>query len=136
MTHLADLPTAAAIAIAVLLIVGATLTLIGNLGLLLLRDFYQRLHAPTLGASWGTAAVAIASMLTFSLLRGEPAIHEVAICVFIVVTTPIGLLMLGRAARRRDFGDREPPGLDRAPELEDEGADPERPDDAGIDPER
>ena len=105
MTHLANIGPVAAILIAVLLVVGATLTLIGKLGLLMLRNFYQRLHAPTLGASWGTAAVALASMLTFSLLRGEAAIHELAIGIFIMITTPIGLLLLGRAACRRDFGE-------------------------------
>lgn len=102
MTHLAEIPTAAALVIAVFLVLGATLTLIGNLGLLRLADFFQRLHAPTLGVSWGTASIALASMLTFGILRDEAAIHELAIGVFIMVTTPIGLLLLGRAARERN----------------------------------
>ena len=117
MTHLANIGPVAAILIAVLLVVGATLTLIGNLGLLMLRNFYQRLHAPTLGASWGTAAVALASMLTFSMVAGQLLIHELAIGIFIMLTTPIGLLMLGRAARRRDFADSPPPGVHRLPSV-------------------
>ena len=46
MTHLAELPAWAAILIAVLLLIGASLTLIGSLGLLRLGSFYQRVHAP------------------------------------------------------------------------------------------
>lgn len=102
MTHLNEIPTAAALVIAVFLVLGATLTLIGNLGLLRLGDFFQRLHAPTLGASWGTASIALASMLTFGILRNEVAVHELVIGVFIMITTPIGLLLLGRAARERN----------------------------------
>lgn len=133
MTHLADLHPVAAVVIALLLIIGATLTLVGNLGLLLLRDFFQRLHAPTLGASWGTGAVALASMLTFTLLRGSLAIHELAIGIFIMVTTPIGLLLLGRAARRREFGDGPPPGLDSLPPVPEAEQDTANPDKASAD---
>ena len=36
-------------------VVAALLTLIGTLGLVRLSSFYARIHAPTLGTSWGTA---------------------------------------------------------------------------------
>ena len=39
---------------AVLLFLGAAITLIGSLGLLRLGSFYERVHAPTLGTTFGT----------------------------------------------------------------------------------
>ncbi|MGO3743333.1 monovalent cation/H(+) antiporter subunit G, partial [Kerstersia sp.] len=43
------LGTAVSLLIALLLVAGGLLALIGSIGLLRLRNFYQRLHAPTLG---------------------------------------------------------------------------------------
>jgi multicomponent K+:H+ antiporter subunit G len=102
MNEAAEIHTLPAILTAVLLIGGATLTLIGSLGLLRLRTFYERVHAPTLGTTLGTACVAIASMIYFSTLGSRPVLHEVLIVVFITVTTPISLTILVRAALLRD----------------------------------
>src|SRR5688500_4811699 len=49
-----DLPVWAALPAALLLIAGGILTLIGALGLVRLRDFYSRMHAPTMGTTLGT----------------------------------------------------------------------------------
>ena len=55
MSHLDAVPLWAAIPAALLLVVGAGLTLVGSIGLVRLPTFYERIHAPTLGTSWGTA---------------------------------------------------------------------------------
>lgn len=102
MRHLELLPPWAAIVIALLVVAGASLTVLGGLGLVRLKSFYQRLHAPTLGYSYGTLLIILASMLMFTLLDGRPVVHELMIGIFIMATTPITLLMLGRAALRRD----------------------------------
>lgn len=102
MSHLETLPPWAAIIIAFFLILGSTLTLLGNIGLCRFRSFYERLHAPTLGTSWGTCAIMLASMLMFSLLNNRPVLHELMIGVFMMVTAPVTLMLLGRAALRRD----------------------------------
>lgn len=102
MRHLEQLPPWAAILIALLVVTGASLTLLGGLGVVRLKSFYQRLHAQTLGYSGGTLLIIIASMLMFSLLEGRAVVHEMVIAIFILITTPITLLMLGRAALRRD----------------------------------
>lgn len=102
MRHLELLPEWAALIVALFVVVGATLTLLGGLGLVRLKSFYQRLHAPTLGYSYGTFLIVLASMLMFSLLEGRAVVHEIMIGIFIMITTPITLLMLGRAALRRD----------------------------------
>lgn len=102
MMHLEQLPPWAAVIIALFVVVGASLTLLGGVGLVRLKSFYQRLHAPTLGYSYGTLLIILASMLMFSLAEGRVVVHELMIGIFIMVTTPITLLMLGRAALRRD----------------------------------
>ena len=85
-----------------LLVGGAAITLIGSLGLLRLRSFYERVHAPTLGTTLGTACVALASMIYFSALGSRLVLHELLIIVFVTVTTPISLMVLVRAAVFRD----------------------------------
>lgn len=102
MNHLAEVPLWAAIPIAAFLLLGAGLTLIGAIGLLRLESFYDRIHTPTLGTSWGTAGVVLASMLLFSVLDGRPALHEFMIGVFVTITTPVTLMLLARAALYRD----------------------------------
>jgi len=102
MTHAAELPAWAAILTSLFLLLGAALTLIGSLGLLRLESFYDRIHAPTLGTTLGIGSVLIASMLFFSVLQTRPVVHEVLITVFMVVTTPITLMLLARAALYRD----------------------------------
>jgi multisubunit Na+/H+ antiporter MnhG subunit len=62
-----EIPVFSAVLTATLLVVGAAITLIGSIGLLRLRSFYERVHAPTLGTTLGTACVALASMIYFVL---------------------------------------------------------------------
>jgi multicomponent K+:H+ antiporter subunit G len=96
------LPTWTALLVAVLLLLGTGLSLTGSLGLLRLGNFYQRVHAPTLGATLGAGCVLIASMVFFSVLQTRPVVHEVLITVFVTVTTPVTLMVLVRAALQRD----------------------------------
>ena len=86
-----------------LLICGAAITLIGSLGLLRLRSFYERVHAPTLG----TTCIALASMIYFSALGARPVLHELLIIVFVTVTTPISLMVLVRAAVFRNESENQ-----------------------------
>ena len=96
------LPTWTALLVAVLLLLGTGLSLTWSLGLLRLGNFYQRVHAPTLGATLGAGCVLIASMVFFSVLQTRPVVHEVLITVFVTVTTPVTLMVLVRAALQRD----------------------------------
>lgn len=97
-----QVPMLSGILTAALLIGGAAITLIGSLGLLRLRNFYQRVHAPTLGTTLGTACIAAASSVYFSTLDSRPVVHELLIVFFVTVTTPITLMVLVRAAAFRD----------------------------------
>jgi len=111
MTVPEDLPAWAAILTSVLVLTGAALTLIGTIGLLRLKNFYARVHPPTLGTTLGIGCVLLASMLYFSVLQSRPAVHEVLIAIFVTITTPITLMLLVSAALRRDWmiGDPEVP---------------------------
>ena len=100
--HLETIPAWAAVIIALFLIIGASLALLGNIGLIRFRSFYERLHAPTLGTSCGTGAIIFGSMLMFSVLNGKLIVHEIIIGFFILVTTPVTMMLLSRAALRRD----------------------------------
>jgi len=102
MTNAADLPAWAALPTALLLLLGAGLALTGSLGLLRLGSFYERIHAPTLGTTMGISCVLLASMLFFSVLQTRLVLHELLIAVLMVVTTPVTLMLLARAALYRD----------------------------------
>ena len=98
MNGAAGVPLWAALPAAFLLVCGGLLTVIGSLGLLRLKDFYARIHAPTMGSTLGTGCVLIASMLVSSAVAGRPVIHELLITLFIVLTSPVTSMLLIRAA--------------------------------------
>ena len=97
-----SLPLWIAIPVALFLMLGATLTLLGAIGLVQLKSFYDRLHAPTLGTSWGAAGILLASMILVSWADSRAVLHELVIGIFLMITTPVTLMFLGRAALHRD----------------------------------
>lgn len=101
----ASLPPLVAALAGLLVLLGAALALVGSIGLLRLRTFYERIHPPTLGTTLGLGCVLLASMLVFSVHDARPVVHEIAIAVFVVLTTPVTYMLLVRAARHRDEGD-------------------------------
>lgn len=112
---LAQVPLWAAVPAAFFLVLGSGLTLLGATGLVRLKTFYARIHAPTLGTSWGAAGLMIASMLVFTSASGKPVLHDVLIGIFIMITTPVTLMMLGRATLYRDRTEGNP-DVPRMPE--------------------
>jgi multicomponent K+:H+ antiporter subunit G len=108
MTNFDTLSLWVAVPVGGLLFLGSTLTLLGTLGLVRLGSFYDRLHAPTLGTSWGAAGILLASMGMFSALDGRAALHELVIGIFLLITTPVTLMLLGRAALHRDRAEKVP----------------------------
>ncbi|RZJ32523.1 MAG: potassium:proton antiporter, partial [Brevundimonas sp.] len=65
------LPDWLAIVIVGLVILGSGLSLLGASGLVRLRSFYDRVHAPTLGATLGMALILVASWLYFGAAQGR-----------------------------------------------------------------
>ncbi|MET0359619.1 MAG: monovalent cation/H(+) antiporter subunit G [Pararhizobium sp.] len=105
---LADVPIWAAIPAAMFLVLGAGLSLLGTLGLVRLHTFYDRIHAPTLATSWGAGGMVMASMIIFTAASARPVFHEILIGIFVTVTTPVTLMMLGRATLYRDRIENSP----------------------------
>ena len=109
MSHFDAVPLWAAIPAALALVIGAGLTLIGCVGLVRFSTFYERIHAPTLCTSWGAAGIILASVIVFSFGEGRVVLHELLIGCFVTVTTPVTLMLLGRAALYRDDGEARGP---------------------------
>ena len=63
----------------VLLVIAGMATLIGSFGLLRLRDFFSRMHGPSMTNTVGVGATLVASMLVSSAIAGRPILHELLI---------------------------------------------------------
>lgn len=109
MTALDGLPPWAAILSALLVVLGSGITLIGSIGLLRFKGFYERVHAPTLGATLGTASIVLASIICFSASQTRPVVHEILIGIFVTITTPVTLLLLVQATLYRDRLEKRDP---------------------------
>lgn len=107
------LPLWADITIAVLVLSGALVALLGSIGLLRLRTFFERVHAPAIIATLGCWCIVYATLLYFSLRGDGLAVHVLLIALFIAVTVPITTIFLLRASlfRARQMGKKVPPSV-------------------------
>ena len=99
--------------VSVLLVFSGLLALAGAVGLLRLKDFFERMHPVTLGSTLGTWCACAASMAFFSALEARPVIHAWLIPILLCITVPITTILLARAAlfRKRSEGADVPPSL-------------------------
>ncbi len=103
MSGIEQLPAWAALAVSLLLVLGASIILIGALGLLRLHTFYQRIHGPAISVTLGAGCLLLASMLYFTVAQSRLVIHEVIIAVFLLLTAPVVSMTIMRAAVYRDL---------------------------------
>ncbi|MNQ41212.1 MULTISPECIES: Na+/H+ antiporter subunit G [unclassified Pseudomonas] len=110
MNGMDQLPLWVEILVAVLLLASSLCTLIGAIGLVRLKDYFQRMHPPALASTLGAWCVALASILYFSVLTSRPVLHAWLIPVLLAITMPVTTLLLARAAlfRKRMAGDDVP----------------------------
>ncbi|ODT82708.1 MAG: cation:proton antiporter [Pelagibacterium sp. SCN 64-44] len=110
-----DIPLWAALLVSALTLIGAFLTLVGAIGLVRMPSFYQRIHAPTLGTSFGAIGVLAASAILSTIGEERFIAHEFLIFIFVSVTTPVTLTLLARAALHRDRveGSSEVPAMEK-----------------------
>lgn len=90
--------------VAALLLASGLMSLVAALGLLRLKDFFQRMHAPALANTFGTWCVALASIVYFSALELRPALHAWLIVILLSITAPITTTLIARAALFRKRG--------------------------------
>lgn len=108
MISAANIPVWAGAGVAALVLAGSLMALLGSIGLVRSKTFYERLHPPTLGSSSATLLIVLASILYFSVLRSRASVHEILILVFMTLTTPVTFILLARAALYRDRSEANP----------------------------
>lgn len=108
------LPLWLEVLVAALVLAGAGLALLGSIGLLRLRTFFERLHAPSIIATLGCWLIVLGTVLYFSVTE-RLALHALLIAWFMAITVPIMSILLMRAAlfRARQAGQGMPPGLEQ-----------------------
>ena len=109
----AVLPLWLEIIVAVLVLSGAALALLGSTGLLRLPTFFERVHAPAIIATLGCWLIMHGTVLYFTVADRSIALHALLIAVFVAITVPIMSIFLMRAAlfRARQMGQDVPPSL-------------------------
>lgn len=86
------------IIVSLCLLVGASFTLIGSLGLARLPDFYLRLHGPTMATTLGVGSMVLGSMVFFSSRNVGLSLHELLVVTFLFITTPVSAHIVAKAA--------------------------------------
>ena len=102
------------VVVAVLLLASAVFSVVAAMGLVRLKDFFQRMHPPALVSTWAAWCVTLASIVYFSALDQRPELHVWLIIILLSITVPITTVLLARAAlfRGRRLNDATlPPAL-------------------------
>lgn len=117
----AVLPLWLEVIVAVLVLAGASMALLGALGLLRLKTFFERVHAPSIIATMGCWLIMHGTVIYFSVADHRLALHALLIAVFVAVSVPITSVFLMRAAlfRARQMGQDVPPSLSQPKATED-----------------
>ena len=94
------------IPVALLLVLSSLFALCGAIGLLRLKDFFQRMHPPALAFSFSSWCVTLATILYFSARREQLSLHAWLIIILLSITVPVTTILLARTElfRRRTHG--------------------------------
>jgi multicomponent K+:H+ antiporter subunit G len=84
--------------VVVLVLVGASFTLIGSIGLARLPDLYSRLHGPTKSTTVGVGATLLGSATFFSAQNAAPSFHEILVTAFLFITAPVSAHLVVKTA--------------------------------------
>lgn len=111
--------------VATLLLASSVFSIIAAVGLVRLRDYFQRMHAPALANTASAWCVSLATIVLFSALDARLAIFAASVNVLLAITAPVTTLLLARAGlfRKRLAGKDVPPaygGNPRKPHAEPE----------------
>ena len=84
--------------VSLLLVASGLFALTGAVGMVRIKDYFQRMHPPALGYTLGAWCVALASNLYFSLLEERLVLHAWVIIILLSITVPVTTILLARAA--------------------------------------
>src|SRR5690625_476385 len=87
---------------AALIILSGIVTFTGTLGLVRLRHFYSRMHAPTVGNTLGVFCLLVAMVLIYSFVHKKFLIHPLLITALLIVTSAVTASLLMRAGIKRE----------------------------------
>lgn len=90
-------PVWADVATAILVVLGGVSALVGSVGLLRLRTFFQRVHAPTLAYTSAMWSLTLATILQVSFARDQVFVHALVVALFLALTAPVTTIFLMRA---------------------------------------
>ncbi|WP_028632578.1 Na+/H+ antiporter subunit G [Pseudomonas parafulva] len=108
MTESLTLPFWLELVTALLLVTGSLFALVGAIGLVRLKDYFQRMHPPALASTIGAWCVALASIIYFSWLKEAAVLHAWLIPILLSITVPVTTLLLARAGLFRKRQAKEP----------------------------
>jgi multicomponent K+:H+ antiporter subunit G len=96
--------------VAALLLASGLLSLVAAVGLVRLRDYFQRLHAPALANTAGAWCVSLATIVFFSVMESRLALFALVVNVLLAITAPVTTLLLSRTGlfRQRLAGKQVP----------------------------
>lgn len=97
------------ILISAFLVIAGIFGLVGSLGMIKLQETMQRLHAPTKATTLGVGGVLIASMLYFSLVKGQLSFHELMITLFLFLTAPVSANFIAKTFLQANMRAKELP---------------------------
>ena len=86
------------ILLSALLLFGTFFVVIGAFGLVKLKDFFRRLHAPTKASTLGVGCILATSVGYHLVLGDDPQPRELLITVFLFITAPVSAHMMAKAA--------------------------------------
>ena len=81
-----------------LLLFGTFFVVIGAFGLVKLKDFFRRLHAPTKASTLGVGCILAASVGYHLVVGEDPQPRELLITVFLFITAPVSAHLMAKAA--------------------------------------
>jgi multicomponent K+:H+ antiporter subunit G len=110
-------PSWVELVVAGLLALSGVSVVLSAVGLLCLKDFFQRMHPPALAYTFGSWSVTLASCLYFSMLESRPMLQTWLVIILLSITVPVTTVLLARAAlfRRRVAGVADTPARLTAP---------------------
>lgn len=98
-----ELPVWASAVVSFLLVVAGFFALTGSAGLLRLRDFYSRIHAPTLANTLSAFCLVVSILITASFVEHRFVAHSLLVSFFLIITSPVTAMLLMRAAIKRQL---------------------------------
>lgn len=100
---MSEFPTWLNIILSALIVLSGIISLIGTFGLIKLKHFYSRMHAPTLGNTLGVFCLLLACALVASFSQKQFLIYPLIISVLLIITSPVTAILLMRAAIKREL---------------------------------